>query len=54
MGTVINSNTERRGRVVNTPSYSKGTGFDSRPRRPPILIEVLHGFFLGPSKRMPR
>jgi hypothetical protein len=31
--------------VVSTPtSYSGGPGFDSRPRRPAILIEIFRGF----------
>jgi hypothetical protein len=39
---------ERRVRVVNTnTSYSGGPGFDCRPRRPAILIEVLRGFPLS-------
>jgi hypothetical protein len=38
-------NTERRGRVVNTPTwYSWGPGFESRPQLPAILIEVFHDF----------
>jgi hypothetical protein len=37
--------TERRGRVVNTPtSYSGGPGFDYRPRRSAILTESFRGF----------
>jgi hypothetical protein len=31
---------ERRGRVVNTRSYLGGPGFDYRPQRPAVLIEV--------------
>jgi hypothetical protein len=35
---------ERHGRVLKTTaSYSGGPGFDSRPRRPAILIEVSRG-----------
>jgi hypothetical protein len=37
--------TKRRGRMTNTPiMYSVGPGFDSRPRRPAILIEVFRNF----------
>jgi hypothetical protein len=37
--------TERRGTVINTPvSYSGGPGFNSRPRRPALLIEDFCGF----------
>jgi hypothetical protein len=40
-----NSVIERHGRVVKTPtSYSGGPGFDSRTRRPDILIEVFRAF----------
>jgi hypothetical protein len=44
--------TERRGRVFNTPASSGGPGFKSRPRLPAILSE---GFvvFLSPSRRIP-
>jgi hypothetical protein len=36
---------ERRGRVVSTPAlYSGGPGFESRPRRPAVLIEGFCGF----------
>jgi hypothetical protein len=39
------ADTERRGRVVNSPaSYSEGPGFKSRPRRPVMQIEVSRGF----------
>jgi hypothetical protein len=36
--------TKLRGRVVNTPSYSEGPEFHSRPWLPAILIEVFCGF----------
>jgi hypothetical protein len=36
--------TDRRGRVVNTPSYSGGPRFKSRPGLPNILIELFRGF----------
>jgi hypothetical protein len=33
------------GQVVNTPAlYSGGPSFESRPRRPAMLIEVVCGF----------
>jgi hypothetical protein len=49
--------TERCGRVANTPtSYSQEPGFDSRPRRQPIMIEVFRGFaqsLQGSAERVP-
>jgi hypothetical protein len=38
----LSKDTERRGRVLNTPaSYSGGAGFDSRPQPPAILIDIV-------------
>jgi hypothetical protein len=43
---------ERCAGVVNTPtSYSGGSGFDSRPRLPAMLIEVFV-VFLSPSRQI--
>jgi hypothetical protein len=42
---VFNTSMECLGRVVKAPtSYSGGPGFDSRPARAAILIEVFRGF----------